>query len=248
MLNRREWPLLEELEDPGKGGESDPPPEEEGVETPRTVPVDVLPEGLRDKSPAEVKFLLERMSEGVITSNETSKELRQRLAQLEENLRNPPKPVEPDPDDDIPDEELIVKDPDKAVMRILKKRGMVDQFAQMGSQVGETVLITVGAKIPGFDEYEQDVRKLLRESNSPIDEAHIKGALKMVIGDRVLEERAKNSRKAGSLETPKDDSDGEKKFSPLEGLEKDIFEASNMDRETYERLKTDDYIPVKVPT
>lgn len=245
MLNRREWPLLEELEDPGKGGEGSPSEEDP---KPKAISVDVLPEGLRDKSPAEIKFLLERMSEGVVTSNETAKELRQRLAQLEESVKNPPKPAEPDPDDEISDEELIVKDPDKAVMRILKKRGMVDQFAQMGSQVGETVLITVGAKIPGFDEYEQDVRKLLRESNSPIDEAHIKGALKMVIGDRVLEERAKNSRKAGSLETPKDDSDEKKKFSPLEGLEKDIFEASGMDRETYERLKTDDYIPVKVPT
>lgn len=241
----REWPLMEEVEDPGKGGESELPEKEEG----KSIPIDVLPEDLQGRSPAEIKFLLGRMSESLVNSNATSKDLKERLAQLEESVKNPPKPKEPDPDDDISDEELIVKNPEKAISRILERKGVTKQFENLGSQVSEATFSLVGSKIPDFNEYEEDVRNILKSSKSPVDEAHILGALKMAVGDRFLADKAKNARKSGSLETPKDDESlGKPKFGELSGIEKEIFDASGLSREDYERYKTDEYMEVKVPS
>lgn len=118
-----------------------------------------------------------------------------RLREME-SKNNPPPPQ--DPDDDEPLEDLITKDPDKALSRWMKQRGFVDRFERMEQTVGESMYSAVAAEIPEFEEYEDDVREIIKKSGAAATRENIQGALSMAIGQRQLMERMQGRRASTS--------------------------------------------------
>lgn len=250
------WEVIEKLslhESPDLDDEDDDDgEEEEGLgggqpAKPMSISAEVLPEDLRGLPEAEIKFHLGRMVDGLRKNNETVRSLQEQLEQFKrapkEEQKEPPKPKKPL-------DEMILEDPEAAIMDVLEKAGLVDRFARVEKQVGDSVFSFVASKIPDFDEYEDDVREILDKGNLPKTQENVLGALEMVIGRRILEEKARGSRKKQNTHIPKDDSETKKtkgKLPELHGLEKEIFSSSGMTREEWERHKKGGY-DIEVPT
>ena len=230
----------------GDGGGQDPPEGDPPEPEVATIPVSVLPADLQGKSEVELKFILDRMATSVVQGNDTTIELRNQLAALTEQVNAAP--VEPDPNDEVSDEDLIVSDPTAAVMRILKREGMTDRFAAVESRTGEGMLLSVGRNIPDFDEYEDDVRTIMVNTGVPMDDANIRGSYAMAVGLRAIKVREESARAAASMTdppTPEIDTGGDE--TPLTGLEGEIFAASGMTRKEWDTNKSDDGPQVEVP-
>lgn len=249
----------EELEDPEAGGED---PEGAGgggsttgdvtLESGDRLPRNVLPEDLRDRPENEVRFLLNRMAEGVRSKNEEVSELREQLAELRGRVEGSEarrEPQEPDPYDEMSDEELMIENPDQAVLRILRRNGLIEEFDNVQSRLDETEFTLVASKIDDFSEYEEDVREILKESGARPTRKNILGAYTMAVGQRALAERQKRARKSASMEESKpEEKEGKSSLPELTGLERDIFESSGMTREEWEEYRADKPIDVQVPT
>jgi hypothetical protein len=247
------WRLLNGLpvfrekkeDDLGGGGDGDDPPEDPPKkDDPPALSVDVLPEELKGLPAAEIKFHLGQMVEGIKTGNAERKT-------LQEQVRTLQTPVKPKEDDkpDKPLEEMILEDPEKAILTVLQKTGLADRFSHVESAIGETAFHQVAAKIPGFEEHEADVREILEKSTAvKITPEHVEGALDMVLGRKLRETQARDARAAANSDIPKDDPDKPKGDLPaLSGLEKEIFDASGMSEEDWHKNKQTDF-DIKVPT
>lgn len=237
-------------DDPTGGAGADPPadPTADPPEPPAvpTIPMSVLPEDLQGKSEAEVKFILERMATSVVTGNDTTRELRDQLQALTDQVNAAPPEV--DEHEDVSDEDLIVTDPTAAVMRILKREGVTKRFADVEERTGEGMIMAVGRSIPDFDEYEDDVRAIMQSTGVPMDNANIRGSYTMAVGLRAIKDREEATRKAASMsDPPPPEIDDATTYPAMTGLEKEIFDSSGMSRKEWEGHKADDQIDVEVP-
>lgn len=189
------WPRyrLQSPDDPPGGGDppKDPPP-------PKTIPVDVLPEELRDRPEAEIKFLLGHMVTALGERNNDVDKLKEQVAEL--SGRNPAPPPPPDPDADKPLEELILEDTEKALDRYLEKRGYVREVAGISEQVGETTFALVASELDDFEEHEDAVRKILSVGKLAPTKKNILGAYTMALGQKQLAEKQRTGRRGtGSI-------------------------------------------------
>jgi len=205
----------------------------------------VLPEDLRNLPEAEIKFHLNQMVSGFRNQHSQVETLKQELDRLSSEVakapKEPPKPIRPL-------EEEILDDPESAIMRVLENKGYIQRFNRIEEDAGESSYALVASKIPGFDEYEKDVREIIKASGVPKTVAHIMGALEMAVGRRTLTEKTRETRKAHSPSVPKEDLSVKKsKLPELIGLEKEIFESSGMSREEWNKHKNSDF-NIEVPT
>ena len=118
--------MADEPEVPPEGDppEGDPPKEGDPPAAPLTISLEALPEDLRDRPEAEIKFLLEHMVNTLGSRNNQVDELKDQIAELRGVVSVTP-PAEPDPNDAKPMEELILEDVDAALDRWAAKRGYV---------------------------------------------------------------------------------------------------------------------------
>jgi hypothetical protein len=232
--------------DPGEGGAGgeggDPPP------PPRTIALDVLPEELRDMSENEIKFFLSKTLSGVKDTNERNRELSARLEALEQTVRTPARePAAPDPHEGKTLNELILEDPEAAIERVAIAKGWIRGMQEVGTQAGEALFDTLARKIDGFEDHEDDVRKLLRETNAPINKDTVARAFEMVVGRKAIEEKSRSRRAAAQDPAPKPTGGAPKKELPPENdLERQIREAAGKSREQWEALKNEEF-EIKVP-
>jgi hypothetical protein len=222
--------------DPTLGG--DPPKPE-----PARISADVLPEELKGLPEAEVKFHLTQLVSGLGNQQQQMQALKDELADLK---TNPPAPAEPQ-EPERPLEEMILEDPEKAVMSVLEKTGLAGRFSRVEEQASESAFTIVFGRNPELSEYEQDVRHMMRESGVPGTVQNITGALQMVVGQKAMEGKGKDMRKAVKPDIPKDEPPKPKdKLPDLTGLEKEIFDSSGMTREEWDKNKSGDF-QVEVP-
>lgn len=223
------YPLLEGEGDGGGGGDppedppaGDPPPE--GDPPPTTISLESLPEELRDRPEAEIKFLLEHMATSLGTRTTQISELKDELAELRGAVSAQP-PADPDPDDEKPLEELILEDSGKAIERYLISKGYIGAMGELSERVGEAEYSMVAGKVDDFDAHEEKIRKLLKEGKIPATRLNIMGAYTMSLGEAVLAERARDvrSNSGGIPPTPPAPPEGEEPESKLSSLEREIM-------------------------
>lgn len=244
-----------EGEGEGEGVEDDPPQGGSGggrgdiTVDGEVIPRDVLPEDFRDRPASEVKFLLRRLTEGVRDRNNEVQTLKEQLQEVQARLESPPEPDEPEEYRDLPTEDLLVEDAEAAILRVLKKNGMIDAFQNHERRLDETEFEIVARSIDDFTEYEDDVRQILKESGTRPTRQNIMGAYTMAVGHRTLEERQRKSRENVSIEESKPKQDERQDDLPeLTGLELEIFKASGMTREEWDQYQADKAVDVEVPT
>lgn len=193
--------LLEEAGDGGDGGGGggDPPPADPPADPPSgdppaatTIPLTAIPEELRDRPEAEIKFLLEHMASQMGSKNNRVEDLEKEVAELRGAITAPP--VEPDPDDDKPMAELILENPEKALDRWAKDRGYVVEMGSLSDRVGEAEFSMVAAELTDFDEHESRIRAILKSGKLAVTKANIHGAYKLALGEAVIEARARDAR------------------------------------------------------
>jgi hypothetical protein len=172
--------------DPPKEG--DPPPAEPG-----TISLEALPEDLRNRPEAEVKFLLEHMINTLGSRNNEVENLQTQISELRGAVSVQP-PAEPDPDDNKPLEELILEDPAKAIDRHLASRGYVSAVGDLSDRVGEAEFSMVAGQVEDFADHEAQIRQLLKDGKLPATRQNIMGAYTMALGTKVLETRARDVR------------------------------------------------------
>jgi hypothetical protein len=198
-------------------------------------------------SQQEIKFFLNKTLSGMKETNQENRELRDRLVQLESKVNAPP-PEEPDPDDEKPLNELIIENPEKAIERVARERGWIRTMESIGTKTDEALFDTVSARIEGFEEFEDDVRGILRETGAPVTKETISRAYEMAVCRRSLEDRSRKRRELQNAEkTPPDPPKDEKKLPEESELEREIREAHGKTREDWERYKNDDFT-IKLPT
>jgi len=232
----------------GKGKGEDPPKKEEETPptpVPNTIPLEVLPEELRGKSQAEIKFMLERMADSTVSSSQQIRELREQLEAVRSRVEE--KPPEPDPFAEVSDEELIVQNPSAAIKRVLEREGLLARFDGLAGTVQETIWDTVRTQIPDFGEHEDNIKAMLKQTGTPVTRQNVVSAYTMSVGMKALQERNRKTRENINRvdpEPPKDDD----KLPELSGLEADIFESSGMTRAQWEAYKDDSSLDtIKVP-
>jgi hypothetical protein len=185
--------MADEPEVPPEGDPPADPPKEGDPPAPTTISLEALPEDLRDRPEAEIKFLLEHMVNTLGSRNNQVDELKDQIAELRGAVLAPP-PAEPDPNDAKPMEELILEDVDAALDRWAAKRGYVKGMGELSERVGEAEFSMVSGGLPDFAEHEPQIRKLLKEGNLPANRQNIMGAYTMAVGNAVLEGRARDAR------------------------------------------------------
>ncbi len=179
--------------DPPADPPADPPKEGDPPAPPTTISLDALPEDLRNRPEAEIKFLLEHMVNTLGNRNNQVDELKDQIAELRGAVSTLP-PADPDPNDAKPMEELILEDVDAALDRWAAKRGYVKGMGELSERVGEAEFSMVSAGIADFAEHEPAIRKLLKEGNLPANRQNIMGAYTMAVGNAVLDQRARDAR------------------------------------------------------
>lgn len=241
--------------DPGGGG-GDPPKDPDPKEgdppkdpPPTSISLEVIPEDLRDRPEAEVKFMLEHMVSTLGSRNNQVEDLQKELAELRGEVRAAP-PAEPDPDDDKPLAELMLEDPEKALDRWARDKGYVKAIGDLSDRVGESEFTMVAAAHGDFADHEDHVRKLLKEGKIAATRRNIEGAYTMALGEKLLEDRARDIRgKSGSIPpsppAPPDPKGGEPEMSELE---KEIMRGHGIE-DPVEWVKYRDNPPeLKLPT
>ena len=227
--------------DPPKEPAKDPTKEPDPV---ATIPVSALPEELRDKSEAEIQFTLGRMISSITSQNETNRELRDRL---EKALEKPEPEPEPDPNEGKSISELFEEgDHEAAIEAYLKKKGYVEAVGATLSKVASIEYQGVRREIADFDEYKEDIDGMLKGRNDVTADV-VKGAYTMARGSAIIAAEEKSRRALMSAEKVEGDPpEGVEKLPELEGLEKEMFEASGMERGRWDEMKGDE-VEIKVP-
>ncbi len=237
-------------EDPPKDPPGDPPKEGDPPKDPAgTISLDALPEDLRDRPEAEIKFLLGHMITSLGTRNNEVDDLKTQIAELRGAVSVQP-PAEPDPDDEKPMEELILEDVDKALDRWAAKRGYPKVVGDLSERVGEAEFSMIAGQVDDFAEHEEQIRQLLKDGKMPATRQNIMGAYTMALGASVLEGRAREVRgKSGTIppstpEPPKGDTDPE-----VSELEKEVARASDMSVAEFAKYRDSEGLAeLKLPT
>lgn len=239
---------LRDTDDPGGNG-GDPPKEPEGGDPPEppkvaSIPLTALPEELRDKSEAEIQFTLGRLISGVTSANERNRDLQQRL-----DAANavPELPKEPDPNADKTIGELFEEGEHEAAFdRYLAKKGYVDVVSGTVARVNSMEYDAVRRDIPDFDEFRSDVDDIL-EGRDNVDSQTIRAAYTMAVGAKVIADKEKAARALNSPEAIDGDPPAALEFGDMDSFEKEVFEASGMERKKWESMKGLDQ-EIAVPT
>ncbi len=249
--------LIQEGEpDPVGGPEGDPPsdPPKEGdppKDPPKdtTIPLSVLPEDLRDRPEAEVKFLLEHMITSLGSRNNEVEELKDQIAEFRGAVSVQP-PSDPDPDEEKSMEELMLENAEKAMDRWARKRGYVDEIGSLSGRVGEAEFSMVAAEVGDFADHEDRVRAILKDGKVPANRISILGAYKLALGEKVMEDRARDARaNSGSIPpSPSDPPKPEEDAPKLSELETEIMHAHDITDPAVWAKHRDTPIEVKLPT
>lgn len=245
-------PVVPPEGDPPPAGDppADPPPDGGDPPSPATISLEALPEDLRDRPEAEVKFLLDHMISSLGSRNNEVDDLKTQIAELRGAVSTTP-PADPDPDDDKPMEELILEDVDKALDRWASKRGYVSAVGDLSDRVGEAEFSMVSSQVDDFGEHEPQIRQLLKDGRLPATRQNIMGAYTMAVGAKVLEAKARDARgTTGSIPPsntpPPDPTDGDPKISELE---KEVARAQGLTPEDYVASRdTQGLDELKLPT
>lgn len=240
--------VLREDDPEEEGGGVDPPEAPEAPEpiAPQTIPLDVLPEELRGRSQAEIKFMLERMADSTASSSAQIRELREQLESVRHKVEAPP--PEPDPFEEVSDEELIVQNPTAAIKRVLEREGLLAKFDGLAGTVQQTVYESVKREIPDFAEHEETITQMLKQTNTPVTRQNLIGAYTMSVGMKTLQEKQRSSRKASTITRVDTETETKEELPELSGLEADIFATSGMTRAQWEAYKDDSSLDtIKVP-
>ena len=237
--------------DPPPAGDPPVPPKEgDPPAPPATISLEALPEDLRDRPEAEVKFLLDHMISSLGSRNNEVDTLKEQIAELRGAVSVTP-PAEPDPDDAKPMEELILEDVDKALDRWASKRGYVQGIGDLSERVGEAEFSMVAGQVDDFADHEAQIRQLLKDGRLPATRQNIMGAYTMALGTKELEGRALAARgRSGSIPpstpTPPDPSGGDPEMSELE---KEVARAQGMSAEDFTKYRdTVGLDELKLPT
>ena len=256
------WPYLnrvvqdEEVDPSGEGGGGGDPPTDPPTDPPKdppsdppSIPLDVIPEELRGKSEAEMKYLLSHMADSTATGATQIRALQDQLTGLQEQISSPP-PAEPDPDDELSDEELISSNPEKAVLRIMERTGIVDRFTRVETEVVDTVVNQVARDFDDFQEHQDQIEAVLKQTGVPRTRNNVIGAYTMALGLAQIKKREEAKKTQSSLDpTPPKGSDEADDPKVLTGLAADIFDSSGMSREEWDKLSGDEEeLGIKVPT
>jgi len=244
---KRLYPLLEG-EPTGGAGKAPAAPPAAPPEPPKTLPLDILPPEMQGMSEQEIKFFLSRTLSGVKSTNEENKELKRRMDEMERQIRNPPTPAAPDPHADKSINELILEDAEAAIEKVARKKGWISAVEASGEKADEALFDTVANKMgPSFAEVEDEVKEVLTSSNAPVNRKSIETAYELVLGRKVREQRALDSRKAQNPENAKPAAPAPASALPEEtALEKEIREAHGYSREAWEKYKNDE-VEIKIP-
>lgn len=210
--------------------------EQKHQEDKRLLPEEVLPPELRGRSEAEIRYVLSKLIDVAATSTSRLSELQKELDALRKAS------TKREEEEDEPIEELVAKNPTKAIEKILEKRGYLSKLSSLEERTRETVIASVGSKLPDFHEYEEEVREILNSTGVEVTPDAVRAAYTMVVGKRAIEEREKSKKKQLSGDKDRKTSDSVRtQYPPLEGLEKEMFEASGLSRERWEQLKNSDF-------
>ena len=233
------------------GATSIPEPEaipEPTEETSLSVPLDVIPEELRDRSAGEIKYLLNRMADSTATSAGQIRQLQTQLNDVQTQVNEVP--AEPDPDEDVTDEELMQSNPEKAILRIMDRNGMLSRFDAVEERVGDSVTALVAQDYDDFSEHEETINTVLANGNIARSRQNIEAAYAMSVGMKEIDRRKHVTKTRNSMVQSTPSPDIETNELPgLAGLEADIFASSGMSRDEWEVYKGDDSdMSVKVPT
>lgn len=245
-------PVVPPEGDPPPAGDppGDPPPEGGDPPAVGTISLEALPEDLRDRPEAEIKFLLGHMISSLGTRNNEVDDLKTQISELRGAVSVTP-PADPDPDDDKPMEELILEDVDKALDRWATKRGYVSAVGDLSDRVGEAEFSMVAGQVEDFGEHEEQIRQLLKDGRLPATRQNIMGAYTMAVGARVLDSRARDQRgRTGSIPPstpePPDPTGGDPKISELE---KEVARAQGLSPEAYVASRDSEGLDeLKLPT
>lgn len=246
------WYVLQDKEEESGGGGVTPPVippvvEKPPAEGPTGISRDLLPTDMQNMSEQEIKFTLGRLVSAVTTGNEQLQTVRAELAAAK---AIPAAPAEPDPHEGKTLTEVMDEDPEAGIMQVLKNKGLLDRFDQSIDTMSGLVMDGVKSQIADFGEYEEDIKKILVESgvNNPTKDQYV-GAYTMAVGSKVISDKAIAARAALTPEIPASgDIEEDKVFEPFKtDLEKEIFGASGLSRERYEKLKDPTEFDVKVP-
>lgn len=222
------------------------------VETPAptpSIPVEVLPEALRGKSEAEIRFTLNNLVEAVTSSNQRTRELEERLREFSQKEPEPtPRPATPAK----PLEEWILEDPEAALEHWANQRfgGALNQLKEVENRVGDAEFSSVARELDDFSEFEEDVRSILKESKVPKTRQNIIGAYTLAVGRRAIEERKRGARKGATMETatPEPPKPSEPSYKK-DNLSEEIRLAMGMsEKEYYETYAGSQEVEIKVPT
>lgn len=206
---------------------------------------DVLPDFLRGRSEQEIKFYLNQAFTSVESQQEQIRQLRQELEQAKTTPTAPER--EPDPDDERPLEELMLENPDKALERWARDRGLLDRFDELDSRMGRVAFRLVEDEFPGAKKYRSEIQDILQKANSPINEATITMAFKMLKGEEALEEQKKQVRKQMNNDPPKAPDDSGPKTPQMTDLERTFAKAQGLTDEEFVKYR-DEELSVRLPT
>lgn len=198
----------------------------------KTVPINILPEPLRNRPQKEVQYLLENMVRATQNTAKENQELKKQLKELKGDGRGKPTSTHQaggsedaggEGTEDLPLEELILKDPAAAVRKVIQEN-YGDDLSELSEGVGESMYHTFRNEIPDFREYEDDIRKILNESGARPNKENIQGAYLLAVGRKTVEERQRANREQDSVETgggaPPDE--GDQRNKTLTPLEKEV--------------------------
>jgi hypothetical protein len=210
--------------------------------------LDDLPEPLRRfKNKEELKTALHT----VVTSYGSLREENERLrAEQRSAPAAAAPPPEPDPDDEKDLSELIMENPEKGIEKFLQKRGLLQKFNELESNVGETTISIVGREFDDWGEYEDDVRQILKQSGAPATKENIVGAYSLAVGQRTIQEKKRGRQAIDNMEASEDDGgDKEPERPKLTALEDEIRKGLGLSVEDFtDTYANADNFEIKVPT
>lgn len=221
----------------------------------------VLPDSIRNRPAHEIKFILNNLASSLERANQDKNRLETENAQLRTGSqggkpgKGTSQPVDDDGDDDdnMPLEDLVLKNPKKAILKVVGEQygGTV---AAMGAEVEESALDSVRGTYADWREHETDVLDLIQQSGAGRTRRNLDLAYATVVGRKTIEQRAQAARAAANTETITEPT-ATPALKPLEGLEKEVFENTrNKDgtpislEDWYKYRNKDMDLGVKVPT
>jgi hypothetical protein len=242
------------------GGSQSPPSERSQAERSGSQPapastglsLDVIPESLRGLPAEQIRLALNQMVTGLPRLDAEIRRLREETDRLKTApAPQPERSSEPDPDADTPLEELILKDPAKALDRWAERKfgTQLSRLDNIDKRVASTELATVAREIDDFEEYREEVEALLRDSGAPATKDHILGAYTLAVGKRTLEERSRRGRSELNSEVPNNQPAPEEKKYNKTPLSEEIRQSLRMSEEAYyDTFASKDNFQIKVPT